>query len=207
MALHSVPRATAASGHGLRLHRAGDPGRGEVEAFIRGVYSRRFGAEVTEFSPVLVSLRDAEGHLAAAAGYRCAGDGPLFLEHYLRAPVEHVLAAHAARPPQRREIVEIGHLAAARAGAGRRLMPLLGAHLARQRFRWGVCTLTRELRQMMVRLGITPLALCVADPAALGEDAAHWGSYYAHEPLVLAGEVQPALRRLARRAEPEGAAS
>ena len=39
-----------------------------------------------------------------------------------------------------------------------------------------------------------------ADPSALGDEAAAWGSYYAHEPVVLAGEVQPALRRLAREA-------
>lgn len=198
--------ATTPAGDSLRLHLPGEPGRAEVEDFIGGVYARHYGATVTRFAPVLVGLHDADGTITAAAGYRSAGDGPLFLERYLCGPVDMVLARHAARPPARPEIVEIGHLAAGRAGAGRRLMLQLGPHLAQLRFRWAVCTLTRELRQMMLRLGVTPLALGVADPAALGDDAAAWGSYYAHEPVVLAGEVQPALRRLARGAGAQGVA-
>ena len=34
----------------------------------------------------------------------------------------------------------------------------------------------------------------------LGDEAAHWGSYYDHRPVVLAGQLQPALPLLARRA-------
>lgn len=183
----------------LSLHPPQHPERAAVEDFVQRVYHRRYGATVTEFAPMLVSLRDADGTLLAAAGYRRAEEGPLFLERYLPQPVESVLAPHAGRPLQRSEVVEVGHLAAARAGAGRRLMFELGPHLAQLRLRWAVATLTRELREMMVRLGITPLALAPADPALLGEDAAPWGSYYAHQPVVLAGELQPALRRLARR--------
>jgi hypothetical protein len=200
MGMQGAGMAATPLGDSLRLHLPGQPGRPEVEDFIGGVYARRYGATVHHFAPVLVGLHDADGAITAAAGYRSAGDGPLFLERYLDAPVDMVLARHAARPPARPEIVEIGHLAAGRAGAGRRLMLLLGPHLAQRRFRWAVCTLTRELRQMMLRLGVTPLALGAADPSALGDEAAAWGSYYAHEPVVLAGEVQPALRRLAREA-------
>jgi len=183
----------------LRLHLPGDPRRAAVEAFIRDIYVEHYGARVPAFTPVLVSLVDPDGEIVAAAGYRSAAAGPLFLERYLREPVEDELAWHAGRPLARREIVEIAHLAAGRSGAGRRLMFLLGPHLAQQRFRWAVATLTQELRQMMVRMGITPLALAPADPSALGEDASLWGSYYEHQPVVLAGEIQPALRRLARR--------
>jgi len=183
----------------LRLHLPGDPRRAAVEAFVRDIYVERYGARVPAFTPVLVSLVDPDGEIVAAAGYRSAAAGPLFLERYLREPVEDELAWHAGRPLARRDIVEIAHLAAGRSGAGRRLMFLLGPHLAQQRFRWAVATLTQELRQMMVRMGITPLALAPADPSALGEDASLWGSYYEHQPVVLAGEIQPALRRLARR--------
>lgn len=180
----------------LQLHRAADPGRGEVERFIAGVFARRFGASVTGFAPVLVTLRDPdEGELVAAAGYRPADHEPLFLERYLRGPAESVLARHLHLPPERGDIVEIGHLAAVRAGAGRQLMIRLGEHLAHQGFRWIVCTLTQELRHLLPRLGITPLALGKADARALGGDAAGWGSYFEHDPVVLAGELAPALRR------------
>ena len=205
MALLWAPRPGAGSlggsedDAGLRLHPAGDPHRHAVETFIRRVYARRYGATVPAFMPLLVSLAAPDGAVLAAAGYRSAAAGALFLEHYLREPVEDELAWHAGRALARREIVEIGHLAAARAGAGRRLMLLLGPHLAQQRFRWAVATLTRELRQMMTRMGVAPLALAPADPQVLGDAAALWGSYYQHQPVVVAGEVLPALRRLAER--------
>ncbi|HEY0887702.1 MAG TPA: thermostable hemolysin [Ramlibacter sp.] len=180
----------------LRLHRAGDRDRPQVEEFIAGVFARRFGATVTGFAPVLVTLRDAtDGAIVAAAGYRAAAGAPLFLESYLGAPVESVLARHVHAGPARREVVEIGHLSGVRAGAGRQLMVRLGEHLAHQGFRWIVCTLTQELRHLLPRLGITPLALAKADAGALEGDAAAWGSYYEHDPVVLAGDLAPALRR------------
>ncbi len=86
-----------------------------------------------------------------------------------------------------------------RAGEGRRLILLLGPHLAGQGFEWVVSTLTQELRNLFVRMGVAPLALGVADPAVLGDEAAQWGSYYDHRPLVLAGRLDAALQMLARR--------
>jgi Thermostable hemolysin len=176
-----------------------DPDRLEVECFIQEVYLRRFGARVPHFMPVLAGLRDAAG-IVAAAGYRDAGTAPLYLERYLQAPVETLLAGFQGTVPARTSVVEVGHLAATRAGEGRRLISLLGPHLAQQGFQWVVSTLTEELRRLFVRIGVTPLSLGTADPAALGEEAAHWGSYYEHRPLVLAGHLPQALRNLSNRA-------
>lgn len=182
----------------LVVHPPGDPHRCEVEAFIRRVYARRYGADVRQFAPVLVSLRDDSGILAAA-GYRSAAQGPLFLERYFDASVESLLATHAAAPPTREQIVEVGHLAAERAGEGRRLIRLLGPHLAALRYEWAVSTLTAELRHLFVRIGVTPLALGRAHPAALGDEATRWGSYYDHQPVVLAGQLKQVVGQLARR--------
>jgi hypothetical protein len=173
--------------------------RREVEAFISAVYRERYGAELQHFAPVLVSLHDEHGECVAAAGYRAADSGPLFLERYLPGAVESLLPASAKRMSPRARIVEVGHLAAMRAGEGRRLILLLGPHLAGQGFEWVVSTLTQELRNLFVRMGVAPLALGVADPAVLGNQAAQWGSYYDHRPLVLAGRLDAALQMLARR--------
>lgn len=180
----------------LVLHDRTSSGRGAVEAFIHRIYAQRFGADLQSFAPSLVSLSD-DGGLLAAAGYRPAAQGPLFLERYLDAPVQTLLAASHAVPRER--IVEVGHLVADRAGAGRCLITLLGPHLAAQGFEWVVSTLTDELRHLFVRIGVKPMALGRADPAALGEDATHWGSYYEHHPVVLAGHLPLALRQLSRR--------
>lgn len=190
------PRAASS----LRVHGPQADGRAEVEAFIRAVYREHYGAEVRGFAPVLVSRHDEHGALVAAAGYRGATGGPLFLERYLAAPVETLLATDGSTRPPRERIVEVGHLAAARAGEGRNLILQLGPHLADQGFHWVVSTLTEELRQLFVRLGIVPQALGVADPSVLGaEEAARWGSYYDHRPVVLAGQLPLALQALARR--------
>ncbi len=195
----SREHATPAAAPRLRMHRPGDAGRAAVEEFIRGVYRERYGADVRQFAPVLVSLHDEAGELVAAAGYRAADAGPLFLERYLHAPVDALLADERDARPARGRIVEVGHRAAGRAGEGRRLILLLGPHLAAQGFQWVVSTLTEELRMLFVRLGIAPLALGVADPSVLGDEAACWGSYYDHRPVVLAGPIEAALQMLARR--------
>lgn len=182
----------------LVIHPVGDPRRQEVEEFIRSVYADRYGADVRHFAPVLASLRDNSG-IVAAAGYRSAAEGPLFLERYFDAPIESLLATHAEPPPARDRIVEVGHLAASRAGEGRNLIRLLGPHLASLDCEWVVSTLTTELRHLFLRIGITPLALGRASRAALGADAASWGSYYDHEPVVLAGHLQRAMAQLARK--------
>ena len=204
MPMTSIARTAAATASrtpappDLAVHSPDDPCRGAVEGFVRRIYAERYGAELRHFAPVLVSLRNEDG-IVAAAGYRPATHSRLFLERYLDAPVEIVLGAHAGAPPARIGIVEVGHLAAARPGEGRRLILLLGPHLAAQGFQWVVSTLTAELRHLFVRIGVTPLALGTADPEALGADAHAWGSYYDHRPVVLAGHLRQAMNQLARR--------
>jgi hypothetical protein len=183
----------------LFVHTGQDEAREQVEHFIHGVYRERYGARVQHYAPVLVSLRNEHGEIIAAAGYRIADTGPLFLERYLAQPVEALLARDTAQRVPRARVVEVGHLSASQAGAGKRLIHLMGPHLASLGLEWVVSTLTQELQHLFVRLGITPLALGVADPALLGAAAADWGSYYDHRPVVLAGRIDLALRMLERR--------
>lgn len=190
-----VPEPSAASmpADGLTVHAPGSPDRQAVERFVAAVYRDRFGADVSAFAPVLVSRRGPDGTFWAAAGYRPANAGALFLERYLDAPVEHALGA------PRSQIVEVGHLAACRAGEGRRLILQLGPWLARNGFRWAVSTMTEELRHLFRRLGVAQRALGVADPGRLGDAATGWGRYYEHHPIVVASAIGPALQARARR--------
>ncbi len=199
--------ATCCRPHGqphapLEVVDAHAPERAGVEAFIREVYARRFGADVRDFAPVLVCLRE-EGRIVAAAGYRGAASGPLFLERYLPAPVESLLGPPA---PDRRSVVEVGHLSAAKAGQGRRLVLELAPHLAAQGYTWVASTLTEDLRRLFLRIGILPLTLAPAHPAPLGDQAVRWGTYYSHQPVVLAGQLHTALRHIERYARATGAA-
>lgn len=191
------------SGHGpvggisawtWQVHSPGDPDREPVEDFIRAVYARRHAARVRHFMPELVSLRQGPA-LVAAAGYRQATE-PLFLERYLDGPVHEVLSRQTGCALERCQLVEVGHLAASEVGAGRRLIHVLGAHLAQRGVEWVVSTLTEELRHLFLRMGVTPLELAPADPQRLGPDAQDWGRYYEHRPMVLAGHLPTALGRM-----------
>jgi hypothetical protein len=162
------------------------PGRTRVQDFVKGIYAERYGAHITEFAPVLLALRDAQGALVAAVGYRCAVIEPLFLERYLDVPVEQALLGAQAPRSARLDIAEVAHLVALKPGEGRRMMAELGRWLGQQGVHWVVSTVTRELRHLFLRMGIAPLALGVADPERLGERARDWGSYFEHEPVVLA---------------------
>lgn len=169
--------------------------RAAVERFVQAVYAEHYDARILQWMPTLVSL-DAQGTLLAAAGYRAA-TAPLFLERYLALPVESAIAQATGRPVGRAEIVEVGHFASEQAGSGRRLMVHLGRHLLTRGHAWVVTTATRELRLIFQRLKIRAVELARADPAALGDAAADWGSYYEHAPVVLAGEIRSNLMRFA----------
>ena len=195
----SSPSRLAGAGR-LVLHLQGDPFRALVEEYIREVYAHRYGALVPAFAPMLLTLQHGEDVLAAA-GYRHAQAGPLFLEAYLDEPVETLISAHTGHVVSREGIVEVGHLATNHGGEGRRLIQMLGPYLAAQGCQWVVGTVTKELRALLIRLRVAPLTLGPADPAALGGEARYWGTYYEHEPVVLAIDLRRALRQyLARHA-------
>lgn len=197
-----IPPDFPVHGH-LTLHPPADAQRDAVEQSIRDMYAQRYGALVPAFAPMLLALREGP-HVLAAVGYRRADAGALFLEQYLPAPVETVLAGQTDRPVAREGIVEVGNLAAPRGGEGRRLVQLLGPYLIGEGFDWVVGTVTQELRVMLERLGVAPLMLGPAVPEVLGPQAQCWGSYYAHAPVVVAIHLRRALRqfmtRRARRA-------
>lgn len=171
-----------------------DPERAEVESFIQSIYLERYGAHVHTFTPILLGLKDEHGQLVAAVGYRCADANALFLEQYFDAPIEQVMSRNAGVALPRLGLVEVAHLVALRPGQGRRMMSELGVLLQSKGVIWIVSTVTRELRHLFSRMGIVPLALGVADARCLGCDVQDWGSYYEHEPVVLAVQLQIAMR-------------
>jgi hypothetical protein len=175
------------------IHRT-HPYRDSCEEFIAARFQRAYGARVAHFSPHLLGIRDALARWRAASGYTPADGRKLFLEQYLDNPIEVELARCRGRPVARESIVEVGNLAAVSPGSARALIPLLARHLHRLGYEWVVFTATRELRNSFQRLGLSPLGLAAADPARLADDGANWGSYYANDPIVMAGKISLGVR-------------
>ena len=181
---------------GLTLVAPWHPARAGLEAFIAEVFARRYGARVSYFAQQLVAMQDRAGQWLAAAGYTPAQNAPLFLEHYLDAPVHEALSERLGAPVARDQVVETGNLASVGAGAGRSFIFAMAALLYRLERTWVVLTATRQLLNAFHRLEIAPIVLGHADPGRLPDGGASWGSYYETHPLVVAANVPLGLLRL-----------
>ncbi|HLZ83757.1 MAG TPA: thermostable hemolysin [Caulobacteraceae bacterium] len=175
----------------------------DVEAFVDGVYVRAFGCVIRNHYPNLISLRDARGSIQAAAGFRSAGHGPLFLEQYLDQPIEAALLAHF-EPVPRDRIVEVGNLAGRGPAASLRLFLALARRLQLEGATHVVATATRQLRRTFRRLGLESASLTRAEPARLAGGGNDWGGYYTRDPVVMAGAITPSLPRLVAVVEEAG---
>jgi hypothetical protein len=181
----------------LELVHAGDQDRAALEAFIRAVFARVYGARVSQFMPRLIGLRGAKGRLVAALGMRTGASGPLFLEQYLEGPVERLLEAQAGSAVTRAGIIELGNLAAEHPGSARGLIMNLALCLHQAGFAWVVFTITPSLVNSFRRLGLELICLGPARPDRLAPEAqAEWGSYYTTGPMVYAAHIPGGLPRV-----------
>jgi Thermostable hemolysin len=165
----------------------GSPARAEVEAFIHAVFKRAYNAEVTNFMPHLVALRDNNGVLMAAFGLKKASEGPLFLEQYLDEPIESLISKKLHKPISRDVITKIGNLAVANPRNAGVLIAHVIQHSLDMGIEWCVATAHHSLQNGVVKGGRDVYPLFPADKARLSpEEQAKWGSYYDRMPQVVA---------------------
>jgi len=179
----------------LVLAARGDPRRTAIEAFIARVFRRAYGAEIHQFAPWLLTLYDGE-RILGAVGIRPASLEPLFIQQYLDARVEQVVAGVERRPVDGEAIAEIGNLAAVRPGTGSLLLITLCLLLQRYGYRWVACNATVGVQNLFAHLNwpVTPVAR--ADKTRLQGGYLHWGSYYEYPSTVLVTSVASCHRQL-----------
>ena len=170
-----------------------------MEQFIRGAFANRHGASISAFMPTLLALRGDDGRLCGAAGFRCAADQPLFLEHYFDEPIERVMSLTTGCSIERGQIVEAGNLAGTSCRAACRLVFQLPQILLERGHPWIVFTATDAIRKLLdaYRAPVFELAPArAARVATLGDD---WGRYYEADPRVMAAHLPEALGLRRRR--------
>lgn len=177
----------------FRLHAPHSAERAPLEQFIESTYQRVYGAQLTEFMPLLLEMRNGDACQAALGMRPATMATPLFLETYLDQPIEQVIAGRVGRPVARGDVVEIGNLAAATRGASPLLFLITAAALEAARYRWLAFTATAQVEKLVTRLQYTPLLLSDVDPTRLGERVHSWGSYYATQPRVMCCPLPEAL--------------
>lgn len=164
--------------------------RQRVEDFIKAIYKQSYRADINITYPVLMSVRNDDNDILAAVGFRYAQAEPLFLEEYIREPIENILGC------ERSEIVEIGNLASAGKGASIFLFAALASYLHNKDIRFATVTGTDYLHRSFENMGLKPRKICDANIAALPADGQQWGTYYGTNPRVLVGRVETGVKRL-----------
>lgn len=178
--LHSPQLITTA----ISLPEAED--RQELEQFIRNIFRRTYDADIHSFMPQLMSLRDVNGELLAVCGLRHAHHGKLFLENYLDAPIETVLARHFNESILRESILEIGNLAVAEPASARSLLASVSVYLHGTNSEWAVFTGIPALRNSLTKLNMRIEKLGDASISCLPEhERPAWGSYYDEKPQIM----------------------
>lgn len=178
----------------LQLIQRGDPRREQLRAHLNDVYGDAFGAEPGHLHELLLGLHDERGIPRGLIGASVAAHTPqLFVEQYLDVPVEQLWAERLGRRVDRREIVEVGNLAARHTGLGPWLVASLAHHLDELGIPLTVFAGTAELRASFAHMGVTLVDHGPADPARLGDAVSIWGSYYTHDPHVCTVHVRDVI--------------
>lgn len=171
--------------------------RSEVERFIIHRFRSEYGATVEYFLGRHILSYD-EGVLKSVVGYHIADDNPLYLEQYLSASVEHVIANRRGgnEDINRSSIVEVGNLASTSPGSFRRLILSLCRYFYQDGLSWVVFTSTPQLLNTFKKLGLELVLLGDAHEGDLQTGVENWGSYYEHKPTVVAGNIGYGLQQL-----------
>ena len=106
--------------------------------------------------------------LYVVAGLRTVTSGALFLEHYLYEQVERPTEPHAARPADRRGIVEVGSLSASNQGSASLSIITVTWLLAIGSLGWVAFTGNAGLVNRFNRLGLRPCHVVRCRPDAAG---------------------------------------
>jgi len=178
----------------LVSHERNSPRRPHLEEFVRRAFAKHFDARIKHFMPELLALHAADGSVRSVVGCRAAASEPLFLETYTREPIEDALARRNGFFVPREQIVEIGSLACSHARAAVEIVNALVPHLLDAGYTWVVFTGADTVMNVFRHLGLMPQPLCAADAALLGDARHDWGTYYAHEPQVMAGRIRDGMR-------------
>lgn len=158
--------------------------RGPVEDAICRIYRDRYEALLPSFPDLLIAGIDRTGKIECAAGLR-SSEGVLFAEHYLDRPVELLLGVKTGQAVQREGIVEVCHLVAPKPGCSLDFVWRLIEFVDTAGTRWAIFTATRSLRVLLGRAGLKMIELAHAQAGRI-PDPADWGSYFKHDPRVMA---------------------
>jgi hypothetical protein len=180
--------------------------RASLEARIRSGFGTHFDACIEGFMPRFAHYQHASGP-TGVIGLRRAAEEPLFLENYLRIPVETVIGKVTGSFIARDRIAEVGQFVV----DDRDIVPSffrdLVPFLIENEFDWVCFTGTDRIRALLARIGFQGLPLARADETRVLGSADCWGRYYDFDPVVILGKLDDPRGRWCAEAQTVAAAS
>ncbi len=169
--------------------------RARVEDEIRTTYWERFQARLARLPRTLVASVSTSGIIECAAGVRFS-EHDFFSECYLDLPVEIALQHRFGLPVQRRRIIEVCNLAGRKPGRSQSFIASFIEFAESDEFDWVIFTATKSLRALLERSGLRMTQLGRAERFRVANPS-DWGSYYEHDPRVMAvhRDASPGYRR------------
>jgi hypothetical protein len=158
--------------------------RARVEDEIRTTYWERFQARLARLPRTLVASVSTSGIIECAAGVRFS-EHDFFSECYLDLPVEIALQHRFGLPVQRRRIIEVCNLAGRKPGRSQSFIASFIEFAESDEFDWVIFTATKSLRALLERSGLRMTQLARAERFRVANPS-DWGSYYEHDPRVMA---------------------
>lgn len=162
--------------------------RALLEARIRSGFGMHFDACIEGFMPRFAHYRHRSG-ATGVIGVRRAADGPLFLESYLNAPVQSIIAGTTGAPVARDRIAEVGQFVVDDRDIVTSFFRDLVPFLTENGFDWVCFTGTDRIRALLARIGFRGLPLARADETRVLGSADYWGRYYDFDPVVILGRL------------------
>jgi hypothetical protein len=162
--------------------------RASLEARIRSGFGMHFDACIEGFMPRFAYYRHASG-ATGVIGIRCAADEPLFLESYLNASVESVIAEATGSYVGRNRIAEVGQFVVDDRDIVTSFFRDLVPFLVDNGYDWVCFTGTDRIRALLARVGFRGLPVARAEAARVPNTGDRWGRYYDFDPVVILGKL------------------
>ncbi len=169
-----------------------------AKTYIAQRYELAFDAHLNGYMPAFMALMQND-EFASLCGFRGAEQGPLFLEQYLDDAADVLLTRQFSTAVERHQLVEFGQLASFNKGFSLVHFFLIAQALVRRDYQWCIFTATDPLYAMMKRFGLSLVTIADADPSRIPDASKIWGTYYQHQPRIVAGNLVTGLRDLTLR--------
>ncbi len=168
-----------------------------AKQYISERYQLAFDARLNGYMPAFMALMQGD-EFASLCGFRGAEQGTLFLEQYLDDDASTLLSAQFATHVERHQLVEFGQLASFNKGFSLVHFFLIAEALVKRNYQWCIFTATDPLYAMMKRFGLPLQIIADADPNRIPNASEIWGTYYQHQPRIVAGNLIQGLARLSK---------